>query len=326
VSGGGRLRVLVVGAGRMGILHAEKLRHLQRAGEGVELSGVADVDAARAESLGRRLDVPFASDPRRLLGRAQAAVVAVPTVNHYAVVADALKAGLDVLVEKPIAASLPEAEALLAIAASQERILQVGHLERFNTALRRVTDLIRRPRFIEAHRLGPFPSRSTDVDVVRDVMIHDLDIICDLVGAEPERIDAVGVPVVSAELDIANARLTFPEGCVANVTASRVSPTPLRKIRIFQPDGYFSLDLLEHRVVLCRRGGPGAQDPNGIQMEPLELAPQDALAEELRSFVRVVRSRGAPAVPPESAMRALRTALRVTEAMPALDLGPEAAP
>lgn len=315
------LRILVVGAGRMGILHAEKLCALERAGEGVALAGVADVDAGRAASLGGRLGAPHAADHRGLMAGAHAAVVAVPTVAHYTVVADALKAGLDVLVEKPIAASLAEAEALLSLARSQERVLQVGHLERFNAALRRVTDAIHRPRFIEAHRLGPFPSRSTDVDVVRDVMIHDLDIICDLVGAEPERIDAVGVPVVSRELDIANARLTFPDGCVANVTASRVSPTPLRKIRIFQSNGYFSLDLLEHRAVLFRRG-PGAQGADGIRMEPLALRPDDALAAELRSFLRVARTRSVPEVPAESAMRALRTALRVTDAMPALDLAP----
>jgi predicted dehydrogenase len=300
----------------MGALHAAKIRSLGATGEPVALAGVTDVDGERARALGERMAVPATGDFRELLPRAEAAVVAVPTVRHYAVVMEALKAGLDVLVEKPIAASLAEAEALLATAESQGRLLQVGHLERFNTALRHAAELIREPRFIEAHRLGPFPSRSTDVDVVRDVMIHDLDIILDLVGAEPERIEAVGVPVVSPELDIANARLTFPDGCVANVTASRVSPTPLRKIRVFQADGYLSIDLLEHRAVLFRRGEPDASDPHGIHMEPLDLDADDALAEELRSFVRAVATRGAPAVPAESAMRALRTALRVTGAMP----------
>jgi predicted dehydrogenase len=313
------LRVLVIGAGHMGALHASKLRGL--AALGVALAGVADVDGERAAALAGDLGVASAADYRELLPRADAAVVAVPTVHHFGVVMDALKAGLHVLVEKPIAASLPEAEALLAAARSEERQLQVGHLERFNTALRRVADSIREPRFIEAHRLGPFPARSTDVDVVRDVMIHDLDIILRLVGAEPERIDAVGVPVISRELDIANARLTFPDGCVANVTASRVSPTPLRKIRVFQPDSYLSIDFLEHRAAIFRADGAAAGDPSSIHIEPLELDREDALDQELRAFVEAIRTGSQDALAPEEAMRALRTALRITEVMPVFELG-----
>jgi predicted dehydrogenase len=318
VRGNGRLRVVVVGTGHMGALHAGKLAALESGGFGVSLAGVADVDAARAQEVGEAFGVPWSVDHVALLHRADAAIVAVPTVDHYRVVLDALKAGLHVLVEKPIAASLPEAEALLATARSEDRLLQVGHLERFNTALRRVADSIRDPRFIEAHRLGPFPARSTDVDVVRDVMIHDLDIILGLVGEEPERIDAVGVPVISEKLDIANARLTFPDGCVANVTASRVSPTPLRKIRVFQPDGYFSIDFLEHRAAIFQTDEPLSHDPSAIRIEPIQLDRQDALERELRAFVEAIRSGDEEPLAPEEALRALRTALRITEAMPPL--------
>jgi len=321
VSAAGTLRIAVVGAGHMGALHARKLANLARRGVGVALAGVADVDGARAAALAAQLDVPAVEDVRALRPRAHAAVVAVPTVAHYAVVTEALKAGLHVLVEKPIAASLPEAEALLATARGEGRLLQVGHLERFNTALLRVADSIHEPRFIEAHRLGPFPARSTDVDVVRDVMIHDLDIILSLIGAEPEHLEAIGVPVISNELDIANARLHFPGGCVANVTASRVSPTPLRKIRVFQPDAYFSLDLLEHRAAVFRADAAAASDPSSIRMEPLRLDGGDALDQQLRAFVEAVRTGCEEVLAPEEAMRALRTALRITEAMPVFEAG-----
>jgi predicted dehydrogenase len=314
------LRVAVVGAGHMGALHARKLARLAGEGFGVALAGVADLDGGRAAALAENVGTVASDDHRAIFARADAAIVAVPTVEHYAVVLDALKAGLHVLVEKPIAASLPEAEALLAEARSQERLLQVGHLERFNDALLRVSDSIREPRFIEAHRLGPFPARSTDVDVVRDVMIHDLDIIQRLVGAEPERIEAVGVPILSGELDIANARLTFPDGCVANVTASRVSPTPLRKIRIFQPDAYLSVDFLEHRAAIFRADPTRRLDPSAIRMEPLVLDREDALDRELRAFVEGIDRGGDEALSPEAAMRALHTALRITEAMPELSL------
>jgi len=315
------LRIVVIGAGHMGTLHASKLHGLAAAGIGVQLVGVADLDGERAARLARGLGVASAADYRDLLPQAEAAVVAVPTLDHYGVVMDALKGGLHVLVEKPIAASLPEAEALLAAARSEERQLQVGHLERFNTALRRVADSIQEPRFIEAHRLGPFPARSTDVDVVRDVMIHDLDIILSLIGAEPEHLEAIGVPVISNELDIANARLHFPGGCVANVTASRVSPTPLRKIRVFQPDAYFSLDLLEHRAAVFRADAAAASDPSSIRMEPLRLDGGDALDQQLRAFVEAVRTGCEEVLAPEEAMRALRTALRITEAMPVFEAG-----
>lgn len=313
------LRVLVIGAGHMGRLHAGKLAALAGEGEPVALAGVADVVVARAQALAAELGVPATEDARSLFAAADAAVVAVPTVEHFAVVRDALVAGLDVLVEKPIASTLADAEEILALAKRFDRVLRVGHLERFNGALRRVASLVRAPRFVEAHRLGPFPARATDVDVVRDLMIHDLDVIQGFLGEEPSRIEAIGVPVLTRNVDIANARLSFPCGCVANVTASRVSPTPMRKLRLFQPDGYLSIDFLAQTAVMFRRiEEPGSEMPR-IEMENLAIDPGDALQEELRAFAAAVRARETPLVAAEEALAALRTALRVIDAMPPLD-------
>ncbi len=311
------LRIAVVGAGYMGRRHAAKVAELSRRQGSVALSGVADLDAGRAGELASQHGVASTRDPLELAAKSDAAIVAVPTSSHFDVVAALLRA-LDVLVEKPIAATLEEAEALLGLARSGGRVLQVGHLERFHRALTALNERIRRPRFVEAHRLGPFPERGTDVDVVRDLMIHDLDVVQQLVGEEPERVEAVGVPVLTRRVDIANARVTFPGGCVANLTASRVSPTPLRKIRFFQPHGYFSIDLLDHKVVIFRRP-EGAPQERRIEMETLAMDPGDALLSQLGEFLESVRTRAAPAVPGEQALFALRTALRVVEAIPPPD-------
>jgi predicted dehydrogenase len=286
---------------------------------GIRLVGIADIDAERARAAADALGVRAESSAVRLFESADAAIVAVPTVAHVEVVRAALARGLDVLVEKPIAASLADAEELLSLAKRADRLLQVGHLERFNSAMRRVAAQIRQPRFIEAHRLGPFPARATDVDVVRDLMIHDIDVIQGFLGEEPCRIEAIGVPVLTDKVDIANARMTFPGGCVANLTASRVSPTPMRKLRLFQPDGYFSIDFLTQSAVIFRRlEGVGGAAPR-IEMEKLEIDPGDALLDELRAFVASVRARSLPLVSGQDALSALRTALRVIEAMPPLD-------
>jgi predicted dehydrogenase len=285
----------------------------------VELSGVADLDAQRAAQVAAEFAVPGAADFRELLPRADAAIVAVPTAAHRSVVEPALEAGLDVLVEKPIATSVPEAEKLLAQARERGRLIQVGHLEWFNAAMRAVVSRLDRPRFVEAHRLGPFPARSTDIDVVRDLMIHDLDIVQRLVGEEPEQIDSIGVPVITDRVDIANARLKFPGGCVANFTASRVSPSPLRKIRFFQPDAYFSLDFVEQNVTIAQRvpSGPGGE--REVALQRLEIDREDALLEQLRAFLKGIRSRKVEAGAGGEGLKALRTALRIVEAMPPLD-------
>ena len=310
------VRIAVAGAGHMGKLHAAKVAALQQAGGDAALVAVADVDAERAREVAASHGARAVADLRELAGELDAAIVAVPTVAHGAVVGVALELGLDVLVEKPIAASVEEAEALLARAEAKGALLQVGHLEWFNAAMRNVAKRVRRPRFFEGHRMGPFPARATDVDVVRDLMIHDIDIVQRLVGAEPVRVDAIGVPVLTDKVDIANARLTFPGGAVANLTASRVSPTPMRKLRFFQADGYFSIDFLEQAVVIAQRERkPGGGEPE-ISVERVAIDRGDALAEQLQSFLRGIRARRVEAGNADQGLSALRTALRVNAAMP----------
>jgi predicted dehydrogenase len=313
------VRIAVAGAGHMGRLHAAKVAALQQAGGDATLVAVADVDPARARELAAEHGARAVADLRELAGELDAAIVAVPTVAHGAVVRSALELGLDVLVEKPIAASVDEAEALLARAAAKGALLQVGHLEWFNAAMRTVASRVRRPRFFEGHRMGPFPNRATDVDVVRDLMIHDIDIVQRLVGAEPERVDAIGVPVLTDKVDIANARLTFADGAVANLTASRVSPTPMRKLRFFQADGYFSIDFLEQAVVIAQRDAAATDGERKISIERVPIDRGDALAEQLQAFLRGIRARRVEAGDADQGLSALRTALRVTAAMPPPD-------
>ena len=315
------LRIAVIGAGVMGGHHARKVRdRAQREGD-VALSGICDTDFERARALAGGLGAPAVEKPSELFAGADAAIVAVSAVAHYEVARRALEAGLDVLVEKPIAATLPEADALVELARSRARVLLVGHQEWFNAAMRVVREQIDRPRFAEIHRLGPFPERGTDVDVVRDLMIHDIEILQQLLGAEPERVDAVGVPVLTDHADIANARFTFPGACVANLTASRVSASPMRKFRLFQRDAYFSIDFLAQKAMLFRRI-PGPDGNKKIEMQSLETDPEDALAAQLDVFVEGVRRRsaeGLPGVTGAQAASALRTALRVIDAMPETD-------
>jgi predicted dehydrogenase len=299
----------------MGPLHAEKLALLGAEPDAPILAGVADIRPSRARAAGRRFGVPSFDDVKGLLPHVDALVVAVPTVEHYGVVRTALEAGIDVLVEKPIAANLDEARRLLQLADEGGCVLQVGHLEWFNAAMEVIRQHIRAPRFIEAHRIGPFPDRATDIDVVRDVMIHDLDILQQLLGEEPDRIDAVGVPVLTASVDVANARLTYPGGCVANLTASRVSPSPMRRMRFFQPDGYFSVDFLEQSAVVVRRDEGADDEAASVRVEKIEVRRGDALLAQLRSFLRAVRTRERPQVDGPIGLGALRTAIRVNEAM-----------
>ncbi|MCP3983949.1 MAG: Gfo/Idh/MocA family oxidoreductase [bacterium] len=311
------VRLAVIGVGHMGRFHAQKAKALRD--EGVELVAVVDTDIERARSVASELGVVAADDLEKVASGLDAVIVAVPTVHHAEVVGEALESGLDVLVEKPIAATLAEAEKLLAQARETGRVVEVGHLEWFNAAMRKAAERIHRPLFVESHRLGPFPDRSTDVDVVRDLMIHDLDLIQRVVGAEPERIEAIGVPVITERVDIANARLTFASGCVANVTASRVSPQPLRKIRFFQADGYLSIDLLEREVVLAERGPPDDEGRRQVSLDRMAIDRADALEAQLRSFRDAVRTRGAGEGAADHGLAALRSALRVVEAMPALE-------
>ena len=313
------LRVIVVGAGHMGSLHAAKLLELGGQGESCVLSGVADLHSERAAAAAAGSRARVETSHRALMTQADAAVVAVPTVAHHRVVRELLEAGCHVLVEKPIAVELSDAEELIALARERGRVLHVGHLEWHNSALRAIAPVIRKPRFVEAHRMGPFPGRATDVDIIRDLMIHDLDIVQRLVGEEPDHVEGIGVPILSEELDIANARLRFPGGCIANFSASRVSPTPMRKIRLFQSDGYVSIDFLESSALILRR----RRDEKGaiqIETEPLEFDRDDALLAQTKVFLAAIRA--APQIDgasTDAALRALRSALRVIETLPPLD-------
>ena len=319
-------RIAVVGVGYMGRLHAEKLATLAREGV-LAFAGVCDVDPARASEIAGKHDVPVLETLARVVQAADAACVAVPTVEHARVAGLLLDAGLDVLVEKPIATSRPDARSLRERAAARGRILQVGHIERFSRAFRAIRPALSRPRFIEAHRIGPYPARATDVSVVLDLMIHDLDIVAELAGHEVASVDAVGVSVLSRTEDIANARLRLVNGCVVNLTASRVSLERLRKVRLFQSDAYVSIDLGENKITIVRReGAPGGAEAPRITAEKLEFDAADALLAQDRAFAESVRTRAEPEVSGEDGYRALDLALRIQEAIEPIDVDAEGVP
>lgn len=303
-----RIPVGVVGVGYAGRFHAEKYAASNRA----ELVGVADIDRKRASEVGKQCGAVPVTDYRELCGRVRCVSVAVPTRSHYEVTRDFLVAGIDVLVEKPLAATLEEGKELVALARQKRLVLQVGHLERFNPAIRRLEGVIREPKFVECHRLAPFVERGTDVDVVLDLMIHDIDVISSLVDAPMESVEAVGVPVLTDKPDIANARIRFSNGCVANLTSSRVSMKRERKIRFFQPDAYISIDYDQKRAQIYRkpREGAGWQDIIG---ETIEIKEGDALADEIDSFLDAVQNRSRPLVSGEDGLRALEIASAISE-------------
>ena len=306
------IRTAVVGCGHFGRFHAEKYAALPDA----ELVAVVDCDVEAAKRLAERFGVLALSDAAALAGRAEAASVVVPTHAHCAVASGLLEAGLHVLVEKPIAASLAEADALIALAAARGRVLQVGHLERFNAAVLALADVLERPLFVESHRIAPFKPRGTDVDVVLDLMIHDIDLIQALVGAPLESVDAVGVPVLSATDDIANARLRFAGGCIANVTASRVSLKSERRMRVFQRDAYLSIDFQAGEASIARKG-KGEMFPGmpAIGLERRRFDGNDPLRLEIEAFLAAIRGTRAVAVTGADGRRALETALRITAAL-----------
>ncbi len=252
------------------------------------------------------------TDYRELFGRVRCVSVVVPTLLHHRVTRDFLAAGIDVLVEKPMTATLDEGRELVSLAKEKGLVLQAGHLERFNPAIRRLGGIIREPKFVECHRLAPFVERGTDVDVVLDLMIHDIDVISSLVDAAIESVEAVGVPVLTDKPDIANARIKFANGCIANVTASRVSMKRERKIRFFQPDAYISIDYDQKRAQIYRKPHEGAGWLD-IRSETIEIKDGDALADEIDSFLESVRSRSRPLVSGEDGLRALEIASLISE-------------
>ncbi len=303
------LRVAVVGAGHLGRHHARILSTL----EGARLVAVVDTIRERAAEAAAASGALALTDVRDL-PEVDAVTVAVPTELHRDVALPLLRDGIAVLVEKPMARSVAEADELLAAAAASGATLAVGHTERYNPAVAAVLPLVTSPRFIEVHRLGVFPDRSLDIDVVFDLMIHDLDIILALVDSDVESMEAVGVPVLTAKFDIANARLKFASGCIANVTASRISRERVRKIRFFQPDAYISIDYAAQEVegwrLVPRPGGRPA-----IEGGPLPVQRDEPLRRELADFVRAARTRTAPLVDGHAGRRALELATRIAEKM-----------
>ena len=304
----GPLRAAVIGAGYLGRFHAQKYAALERA----ELLAIADPEPQARERLAAELGVAGVADHRELLGRVDAVSVVTPTPLHFAIARDFLDAGAHVLVEKPITVTVDEARELVALAAARKRVLQVGHLERFNPAIVAVEGLLDRPRFIESNRLAPFKPRGTDVSVVLDLMIHDIDLIQNIVGSAVTSIDAVGAPVFTDEIDIANARIRFANGCVADVTASRISMKSERKLRVFQADAYLSIDLQQKVLTLVRKGEPlAAGEMPKVAIEERSFDPGDALRDEIESFLRAIESGSRPVVSGEDGLAALETAIRI---------------
>ena len=302
-----RHRCAVVGAGYLGRFHAQKYAAIARA----ELVGVADPDPAARARLSAELGVAVVADHRELLGRVDAVSVATPTVLHHAVARDFLAAGAHVLVEKPFTATADEARELIGLAARHGRVLQVGHLERFNPVIVAIEREVVQPRFIESNRLAPFKPRGTDVSVVLDLMIHDIDLIQNVVRAPIVSIDAVGAPVFTDEVDIANARIRFGDGCVADVTASRISLKSERKLRVFQADAYLSLDLQQKLLTIVRRPGRLPDGMPKVDVEERSFGQGDALLAEIESFLDAVEGRCAPVVSGADGLRALETAGRI---------------
>jgi predicted dehydrogenase len=303
------LRVGVVGVGYLGAFHADKYATLPD----VELVAVVDADHARADTVAARCHTRAATDYRSLFDDVDCVSLAVPTPLHFALALDFLLHDIDVLVEKPMTETVTDGRTLVDTAEQRGRILQVGHLERFNPAIRALAGIITQPRFIECHRLAPFVERGTDVDVILDLMIHDLDVILSLVQADVQSVEAVGVPVLSENTDIANARLRFTNGCIANITASRVALKRERKIRLFQADTYVSVDYGEKHVRVCRRHPGDAAGTAGptISVEEHALGDSDALFDEIEHFVHAVRTREPPLVDGRTALRALEVAERI---------------
>ncbi len=310
------LRLGVVGVGHFGRYHAEKMAAL----DGARLVAVADLDPARAAAVAGPLGATVAADHRALSEHVDAVSVAVPAAAHYPVVKDLLDAGIHVLVEKPLTESVTTAREITALAEAKELVLQVGQIERFSEVFRLVAPRITRPLYIESVRVAPFTPRGTDVSVVLDVMIHDIDIILALVDAPVAEIDAVGAPVFSESEDIANARLKFGNGCVANATASRVSLKTERKLRIFQPDVYIGVDYGEKSIRIARRKGDGAAKPSGVGDFALEQERYDGgdpLRSEIEAFVHAVRTGSEPLVTGADGVRSLEVARRIAECMSA---------
>lgn len=304
------VRVGVIGVGYLGKFHAEKYAGM----EDVELVGVVDVVPELASSIAQKHGTKAYSDYRDLIGKVDAVSIVVPTPLHFTISRDFLEGNIHILLEKPMTETLEQADALIRMADERNLIIQIGHLERFNPAVMALNEVIDRPWFIESHRLALFNERGTEVDVVLDLMIHDIDIILSLVNSDVKGINAVGVPVVTSRIDIANARLQFESGCVANVTASRISMKNMRKIRIFQKDTYVSVDYAGRDVTIIGKKGQGVALPiPGMTMLHKTFEKADALEAELAAFVDSVRTGRRPLVSAREGRRALQVAMDIIQ-------------
>jgi predicted dehydrogenase len=313
----------VIGVGAFGRNHARVYHQLAQEGEAVRLAGVVDSDLPRADVVAKEFGCRSFGSIQQLTtthSEIQAASIAVPTIQHLEVGRALMEAGIDVLIEKPVAASLAEAEELIAMAQRLGRIAQVGHLERFNPAVRATVPLVTQPMFFEVHRLSVFSPRSLDVDVVLDLMIHDLDVVLSFVNAPVKEIRAVGLPILSGKVDIANVRMEFDSGCVANFTASRVSTERVRKLRFFQPRQYISLDYSRQDVLAFSIGGDGeaagmpSVNPQ-IKVSKPPVTAEEPLHAEVKAFLASVRRRSKPLVSLEDGRRALAVALDIVAAI-----------
>ena len=315
------INVAVIGVGAFGRNHARVYHQLAQEGEPVRLVGVVDSDSARADAVAREFGCRGFGSIEQLLtthSEVQAASVAVPTVHHLTAARTLMEAGLDVLIEKPVASSLAEADELIRLAQRLERVAQAGHLERFNPAVRATLPLVTQPMFFEVHRLSVFTPRSLDVDVVLDLMIHDLDIVLSFVNSPVTEVRAVGLPILSGKVDIANVRLEFESGCVANLTASRVSTERVRKLRFFQPRQYISLDYARQDVLVFSVGQDKIASPSAnpqIGVTKPAITAEEPLHAELKSFLSSVRQGSQPQVTLEDGRSALALALEIVKAI-----------
>ena len=305
-----KIKIGVVGIGHLGNFHLQKYAKL----ESCEIVAVADTIIEQARKAADIYHCAAFADHREMLGKVDAVSIAVPTGEHHRVAKDFLAAGVDVLIEKPICSTLEEADELLELAAAKKLILQVGFVERFNPAIMALEKVIEKPMFIEAHRLHPFFERGTDVDVVLDLMIHDLDIILKFVNSELTSVEAVGIPVLSSRIDISNVRLSFATGCVANITASRISVKTMQKIRFFGTEGYHSVDCRKREILSLgkRKSEAGKIE---IYQNNLEIGSHDPLEEEIRSFLYAVINRTRPLVSGEDARKSLDLAIDIIRKM-----------
>lgn len=319
-SSSGDVRLAVVGVGHLGRQHARVAASL----EGIRVVGIHDHHPGRAEEVSREFSLPVLPDLAAVAAEAEAVVVAIPTVGHAEVAGYFLDRGLHVLVEKPIASNVPEADVLVARARRADRVLQVGHVERYNPAIERAFELVRSPRFIEVHRLGVFTARSLDVDVVLDLMIHDLQIVSTLVGRPPSEIRAAGVPVLTERLDIANARIAFEGGCVANLTASRVSAEKVRKLRVFAPSLYVSVDMQAQSVSAVHLSREAGRPE--LARVSVPVSREEPLSRELADFRRAVAEGSRPLVTGQDGRDALALAEEVVRAVGEHRLSLEEAP